>query len=157
MRSSRNSRIEREQNRAMRQQARTAYGMEREQVGIGQAAAAALIGTAAVEIAVTHHPGTASQRGHNQALDMIAARCGEQQGFGARVPACSLGAQQKRADGLCPGRAARFTRDLNLDPLRAQGIGEHPRLGRFADTFAAFETDEASTQPVNLALCRNGP
>jgi hypothetical protein len=74
-----------------------------EHVGVGQAIATALIGAAAVDVAVADNPGPACERRADQAFDMIGPRGGKQQRFGPRAPAFALRRKQQGTDRLGAG------------------------------------------------------
>ncbi len=131
-----------EHQRPVGHQSAAADHVKGQYIRIAQAASAALIGPAAIDEAITNHPRPAFQRRRDQLFDVIGPRCGKQQRFGPRAPAIAFVRKEQRADRLCARRASRLTRRYNLQPARAQGLGQKPRLRRLANALAALKRDE---------------
>ena len=115
-----------------------------------QPASFALIGQTRIEEAVAEHPLAAFERGEDGLVDMVRTGGGEQQSFGARIPARVVAFEQEFADRLGAGAPAGFSGDDDGQAAPGEGFGQGGELGRLADPFPAFEADEptARHQPI---------
>ena len=109
----------------------------------------ALIDTARIDEAVAEHNGASAHRGADHLFQMIASGSSEEQRFEARPRMLDRAAQDDVTDCLGSRRAARFARDDDRVPARAQMGGEALDLGRLAGPLAPFECYE---EPVHAVL-----
>src|SRR3546814_9764713 len=115
-------------------------------IGIGDPAAAALIGAARIDKTIAQDPGAARQSRADRARDMVGARGGEEQGFASRIPAVVAAFHQKRPDRLGAGAAAGLARRDDIDSACFEGHGKRANLCRLADTLAALQRDETAAR-----------
>ncbi len=112
---------------------------------VAQPSRPALVGAARIEEAIADYPLACFQRRPDQALDVVGAGSGEQQGLGAGMPALARRIEQQGANLLRTGRAAGLARDDGLDAAQRQRFGQQARLGGLAHPLAPLERDEFPT------------
>ena len=110
-------------------------------IGLRQAAAAALVGEGGIGETVGHHGYAVLQRGQDNAVDMLGAGGKHEQGFGTQ-PGLSFRVEQQAAQGFAQGCAAWLAGEQDGALLCGKPFSDHGQLGGFAGAVDAVEGDE---------------
>ena len=106
-----------------------------------------LIGPRRIRKAIADHPCPARQRRPDRAIEMIAARCVEQQRLRDSIPSTNIvrRIEDQTSQRLRARRPAGFSRPHNLDALRGQLQRQRGRKRGLAYALAALKRYEPTT------------